>query len=148
VCRRIERRRLLVGAAALLAGCGTAPETDVGTGVPDTGGTTPTDGATDATPGTGGSPGTTGGSPGTTGGSPGTTGGSPAATTGTDVDGGTPSPTPTSTPGGELDLREANVTGVDVSASGGEYAFDVTLYHDDVHESEALVQPIRSAPRF
>ncbi|MFB6224797.1 MAG: hypothetical protein ABEH86_14170 [Haloarcula sp.] len=37
------------------------------------------------------------------------------------------------TPGTEeLDLREANVVGVEVSdESGGDYRFDVTLYHDD-----------------
>lgn len=32
----------------------------------------------------------------------------------------------------ELDLREANVVGVDIEGrGGGEYRFDVTLYHDD-----------------
>ena len=32
----------------------------------------------------------------------------------------------------ELDLREANVVGVEVSdEDGGDYRFDVTLYHDD-----------------
>ncbi|MFB9813482.1 hypothetical protein [Haloarcula sebkhae] len=32
----------------------------------------------------------------------------------------------------EIDLREANVVGVDVSdEGGGDYRFDVTLYHDD-----------------
>jgi hypothetical protein len=40
-----------------------------------------------------------------------------------------PSPTNTTTSG--LDLREANVTGVTVSGSGGTFDFDVTLYHDD-----------------
>lgn len=36
---------------------------------------------------------------------------------------------------GELDLREANVTAVSVSESGGAYRFDVTLIHDDAGES-------------
>jgi hypothetical protein len=40
-----------------------------------------------------------------------------------------PATTPTGTP--ELDLREANVTGVSVSGSAGTVEFDVTLYHDD-----------------
>ncbi len=36
------------------------------------------------------------------------------------------------TPSEDLDLREANVTGVDVESEGdGEYRFSVTLYHDD-----------------
>ncbi|EMA13435.1 hypothetical protein [Haloarcula marismortui] len=36
------------------------------------------------------------------------------------------------TDGEELDLREANVVGVEVSdEAGGDYRFDVTLYHDD-----------------
>ncbi|PSQ08223.1 hypothetical protein BRC93_15330 [Halobacteriales archaeon QS_5_70_15] len=49
--------------------------------------------------------------------------------------GGSPTPadgspgTPTGTPA--LDLREANVTDVAVSGSGGQVEFDVTLYHDD-----------------
>ena len=35
----------------------------------------------------------------------------------------------------ELDLREANVTGVELeSIGGGSYRFDVTLYHDDAGE--------------
>jgi hypothetical protein len=40
-----------------------------------------------------------------------------------------PATTPTGTP--ELDLREANVTGVSVAGSAGTVEFDVTLYHDD-----------------
>jgi len=36
--------------------------------------------------------------------------------------------------GDELDLREANVTGVAVEESGGEHRFDVTLIHDDEGE--------------
>lgn len=36
---------------------------------------------------------------------------------------------------GDLDLREANVVGVEVSVSGSaSYRFDVTLYHDDAGE--------------
>ncbi|MFU1781555.1 hypothetical protein ACM16X_09255 [Haloarcula japonica] len=31
----------------------------------------------------------------------------------------------------ELDLREANVVGVEIADEGGDYRFDVTLYHDD-----------------
>ncbi|MHB9286082.1 hypothetical protein ACKVMT_03470 [Halobacteriales archaeon Cl-PHB] len=58
-------------------------------------------------------------------------------------DGGTPSddgsPTPTETPGatatagsdGGLDLREANVVGVDVEPVGDADRFSVTLHHDD-----------------
>jgi hypothetical protein len=41
-----------------------------------------------------------------------------------DADGGTETPA-------DLDLREANVVGVEVEASGDAYGFDVTLYHDD-----------------
>jgi hypothetical protein len=59
-----------------------------------------------------------------------------------DGSGSTATPTSTSTPtpvgaetatDGGLDLREANVTAVEVSesGSGGNYRFDVTLYHDD-----------------
>ncbi|WP_226023498.1 hypothetical protein [Halomicrobium salinisoli] len=50
--------------------------------------------------------------------------------TATTTDGGGPSsPTPA------LDLREANVVGVAVGdEGGGEYRFDVTLYHDDEGE--------------
>ncbi|WP_226010089.1 hypothetical protein [Halomicrobium salinisoli] len=45
------------------------------------------------------------------------------------TDGGPSSPTPA------LDLREANVVGVAVGdEGGGEYRFDVTLYHDDEGE--------------
>ena len=35
---------------------------------------------------------------------------------------------------GDLDLREANVVGVDVTTDGGRYTFDVTLHHDDEGE--------------
>ena len=34
----------------------------------------------------------------------------------------------------DLDLREANVVGVDVTTDGGRYTFDVTLHHDDEGE--------------
>jgi len=33
-----------------------------------------------------------------------------------------------------LDLREANVVGVDVTTDGGRHSFDVTLHHDDEGE--------------
>jgi hypothetical protein len=45
----------------------------------------------------------------------------------TDVGGSTSTRTPTA----DLDLREANVTGVSVGRSGESFRFDVTLYHDD-----------------
>ncbi|EMA46177.1 hypothetical protein [Halococcus saccharolyticus] len=41
------------------------------------------------------------------------------------------SATPGTTTGGELDLREANVVGVEIDSTDGGYRFDVTLYHDD-----------------
>ena len=44
------------------------------------------------------------------------------------TDGGTPTPTAAVD---DLDLREANVTGVDVEASGDGYRFSVTPIHDD-----------------
>ncbi|WP_135303056.1 hypothetical protein [Haloarcula amylovorans] len=51
------------------------------------------------------------------------------------TDGGTASTTQRRTsaqPTPELDLREANVVGVELAETGGsEYRFDVTLYHDD-----------------
>jgi len=50
-----------------------------------------------------------------------------ATTGGTATGGGTTS--------GDLDLREANVTAVDVEDRGGEYRFSVTLYHDDDGEA-------------
>jgi hypothetical protein len=34
----------------------------------------------------------------------------------------------------DLDLREANVVGVSVQSSDGEYRFDVSLHHDDTGE--------------
>ena len=46
-----------------------------------------------------------------------------AATTGSATTG--------TTTGGRLDLREANVVGVDVESTDEGYRFDVTLYHDD-----------------
>jgi hypothetical protein len=39
--------------------------------------------------------------------------------------------TETATAGDGLDLREANVVGVEVESTDGEYRFDVTLHHDD-----------------
>ena len=36
---------------------------------------------------------------------------------------------------GDLDLREANVVGVEAERNGEEYSFDVTLHHDDGGES-------------
>jgi hypothetical protein len=47
-------------------------------------------------------------------------------------DGETATATATGTPGtDELDLREANVVGVEFEAGNGSYDFDVTLHHDD-----------------
>jgi hypothetical protein len=47
--------------------------------------------------------------------------------------GTTESPTTTTT---DLDLREANVVGVEIADEGsGDYRFDVTLYHDDDGEN-------------
>ena len=43
-------------------------------------------------------------------------------------------PTPTAAVD-DLDLREANVTGIDVEASGDDYRFSVTLIHDDDGEN-------------
>jgi len=40
----------------------------------------------------------------------------------------------TTTGGGGLDLREANVVGVEVTGEGGRYTFEVTLHHDDEGE--------------
>lgn len=45
---------------------------------------------------------------------------------------GTSSPSGSS---GSLDLREANVVGVEIERNGDSYTFDVTLHHDDVGES-------------
>jgi len=42
---------------------------------------------------------------------------------------------PDGVPGGDLDLREANVTDVSLSASGDEYRVSTTLIHDDEGES-------------
>lgn len=109
------RRRALLRAAgtllALLAGCAGSPS---GTPSPtreprgDTASTGAVDSTTVRTDGTR----------------------TPAATSVT-----TGSPTPTGTP--ELDLREANVTGVSVSGSDATVEFDVTLYHDDGEEGYA-----------
>ena len=49
-----------------------------------------------------------------------------------DGDDGTTTTDGDATGTGELDLREANVTGVEVTENGGgEYRLSVTLYHDD-----------------
>ncbi|WP_049898362.1 hypothetical protein [Halococcus agarilyticus] len=53
-----------------------------------------------------------------------------AAGAGTTTATATESATQTTT-GGQLDLREANVVGVEVESTDGGYRFDVTLYHDD-----------------
>ncbi|MFB6159774.1 MAG: hypothetical protein ABEJ61_01200 [Haloferacaceae archaeon] len=53
-----------------------------------------------------------------------------SATTGSDgTDGGATAESAAT--GGDLDLREANVTGVEATVSGDQVRFDVTLYHDD-----------------
>lgn len=111
----LRRRTLPAGAAgtlASLAGC----ESDGGGG----GGGNGTDTENEGSANGGGENGTDGAATGTDG-EGGTDDGS-----GTD-DGGTA----TSSPVGELDLREANVTGVSVSPeSGRTFRFDVTLFHD------------------
>jgi hypothetical protein len=59
---------------------------------------------------------------------------SPASDTGERSDQGTSSVTDgpsDATETDQLDLREANVVGVELSSSGGGYRFDVTLHHDD-----------------
>jgi hypothetical protein len=104
------RRRLLAAATAALAGlAGCNGDDDVTA--------TPTSTATDATE------------------APGTDDPTIVAAstqTATPTESGAATRTATTTPGdGDLDLREANVTGVAVSDDGGGVRFDVTLYHDD-----------------
>ena len=53
-----------------------------------------------------------------------------ADVSGTDVGETTADPEETTTDG-ELDLREANVVGVDIEPLDGTHRFSVTLYHDD-----------------
>lgn len=50
--------------------------------------------------------------------------------TGTETAAGTSTMTDDSTPEDELDLREANVTRVELSRDGARVSFDVTLFHD------------------
>ena len=122
---RIRRRWLLAsaaGVAAALAGCATDGSDSSGPGEMDGDGQdaaqetdTPTDteGSPSPTPTEGGERGT--------------------ATDGTGSN--TVTTTATRTPSSELDLREANVTGVSVAAgSGSTVEFDVTLFHDDEGE--------------
>ena len=114
---RATRRTVAAAVVVGLAGCagGGSNGTDGGDGSTDgttTGEATDDDPtATPADTGTGASPATT-----TRTGTP--TGEDATTTAGTATDGG-------------LDLREANVTAVEVSERGGGYRFDVTLYHDD-----------------
>jgi hypothetical protein len=66
----------------------------------------------------------------------------PDGADGDDADDGTPDDDEATTDGAsstaDLDLREANVTGVEVEdRGGGEYRFAVTLYHD-VRKSHAI----------
>jgi len=61
-------------------------------------------------------------------------GNSGTETTSTTAAGGSPDETTASGSSGALDLREANVVGVAIERSGGEYTFDVTLHHDDDSE--------------
>ncbi len=112
--QRLCRRRVLelagLVAAGGLAGC-------------SDGGSSGGDGETDGD-GTDGNGGGTDGADGN--------GGGTDDTDETDQPSGSGTGTPTGTPGtGELDLREANVVGVEFEDSGGSYAFDVTLQHND-----------------
>jgi hypothetical protein len=133
---RFDRRAVLVGAAALLAGCASTP-TDEGDDAPADGASpTTADGTRTAGDGGGTAPPTAGDGGGTATPTAGDGGGTATPTAGDDA--GTATPT-----AGALDLREANVTGVAVEGGDGEYRFDVTLYHD-VRKSEALAQPIRN----
>jgi hypothetical protein len=62
--------------------------------------------------------------------------GSEAADTATAGSGSDSTASTSGSPGDlNLDLREANVVGVEVERSGSEYTFDVTLHHDDESES-------------
>jgi hypothetical protein len=109
--RRLRRRALLaagtatLGAATALSGCaggGDGGDSDDGGGDGDG-----ADDGTDESGGTAAGDGTATGS----------------------VDGAATTEEPSAE---DLDLREANVTGVDVEdRGGGEYRFSVTLYHDD-----------------
>ncbi|EMA50794.1 hypothetical protein [Halococcus salifodinae] len=56
---------------------------------------------------------------------------SPTAGAGASTTVATDSATPGTTTGNQLDLREANVVGVEVESTADGYRFDVTLYHDD-----------------
>jgi hypothetical protein len=57
--------------------------------------------------------------------------GGDGASTATDDPATTEDATTQTGTGADLDLREANVVGVEVEADGDAYRFDVTLYHDD-----------------
>ena len=48
-----------------------------------------------------------------------------------DAENVTPGDARATTTGGDLDLREANVVGVEIDGQDGSYRFSVTLYHDD-----------------
>jgi hypothetical protein len=110
---RTRRRFLAIaGVTVTLAGCAESGES--GGGAYGAGGDDETDGAS----GGGGGDGT-----------PDAADDSADGTlTGTTTTGGSDGETPASD---ELDLREANVVGVDFSEEGGSYQFDVTLHHDD-----------------
>jgi len=125
----LDRRRVLAGVATLLAGCGAGGGTDDGTATRDDEAATPS-----PTPPDAGTPSPTPPDTATPTPEPTATREPTATPEATDTSASPSSPTPTATPGGELDLREANVTGVAVSGSGGEYRFDVTLFHDDEGE--------------
>jgi len=139
----------ITGCVAALAGCagpggdasgdGSAGEDGETTGAEGDGGSTTTDGeggdgestTADGSDGDGDSA-TTGDDETTAGDGDETTAGDGETTAGEDAE--------TTAGGGtmtkaELDLREANVTGVEVEdQGGGEYEFSVTLYHDDEGE--------------
>jgi hypothetical protein len=112
---KVDRRRLLAGVTALLAGC-----------VGDDAGPDRTDPASTSTD-----------SP-NQGGTDGHSGGRTTATADTEADSTSDTTTTavSATDGGtELDLLEANVTGVAVEAGSDGYRFDVTLFHDDDGEA-------------
>jgi hypothetical protein len=108
--RALSRRRLLVAAGAVGAGASLGGCTDGGS-ESDT--TADGDGATDGDDTD----------------ADGDEDDDSEAADGTTTDGDDDSDTDSD--GGELDLREANVVGVEIDRDGGAYAFDVSLHHDD-----------------
>ncbi|WP_318569324.1 hypothetical protein [Salinigranum marinum] len=128
----LSRRRLLLSAVATasLAGCSGAPGGTTATGdAGDAAETSDTDDA--ASPDATASPGSVDGE----------TTDEAAATDDAATDTSTPdhdattADERTTAADGDLDLREANVVGIEFDSVGGGYRFDVTLYHDDDGES-------------